>query len=194
MILRISKPLLGTWPQLAMQMHSFLHWVKQNLLIREAQEAQEYMELPRISINSNRDFHTRWNRCLLHHANSCRLSLNLSNRHKIFRVRFLVQVDSKSSVMQILSNLIQNDSRPWYLRLTASLGVLLFMMIKIKRKTIIKKEVSECRVISNWIVQDITLKRFSSRILTTINSSSKIKIKRKKKMLGLSSLICKEWI
>lgn len=194
MILRISKPLLGTWPQLAMQTHSFLHWVKQNLLIREALEAREYMELPRISINNNRGFHTRWNKCLLHHANSCHLSLNLSNRHKIFKVRFLVRADSKSSVMQILSNLIQNDSRPWYLLLTASLGALLFMMTKIKRKTIIKEEVSECRVISNWIVRDTTQKQFSSRILTTINSSSKIKIKRKKKTLGLSSLTCKEWI
>lgn len=182
MILRISHPLLGAWLLLLIRMLNCLQWVNRNLLIREALEAQEYMELPRISINSNRDILTKWNRWRSLHASSFHLSLNLSNRHKISKVHFLVQVVSKSSVMRILSNLIRNDSHQWYLHQTASLEVRPFTMTKIKRKTIIKEEVAGFKVISNRIVQDTTLKLFSSLIRTTINSSSKIKIKRKKKM------------
>ena len=182
MILRISKQLSGPWLLLLMRMPNWVQWVKRNLLIREAQEAQEFMELPRISINSRRDILIKWNRWLLRHASSCHLNLNLSNRHKISKVHFLVQVVSKSSVMRILSNLIRNDSHQWYLHQTASSEVRPFTMTKIKRKTIIKEEVAGFKVISNRIVQDTTLKLFSSLIRTTINSSSKIKIKRKKKM------------
>ncbi len=181
MILRISKLLLGPWLLLLMQMPNWVQLVKRNLLIREAQEAQEFMELPRISINSSRDILIKWSRWLLHHANSCHLNLNLSNRHKISKARFQVRVVSKSLAMRILSNLTRKDSHRWYLRLTASSELLWFTRTKTKRKTIIKEKVSECKVISNRIARDITLKLFNSRIPTTINSSSKIKIKRKKK-------------
>ncbi len=180
-ILRISKPVLGPWLLLLMLILNWVRWQKQNLLIREAQGAQEFMELPRISINSHRDILTKWNRWALHHGSNFHQSLALSNLHKIFKVHCQVRVGSKSSVTQILSNLTQKDSQPWYLPLTASLELLLFTRTKTKRKTIIKEEPSECKMISNRIVQGTTLRLCSNHILTTINSSSKIKIKRKKK-------------
>ena len=168
--------------------------MKQNLLTREVLEAQESMGLHRISTNNRRDFPTKWSRWVLLHVSSYRQNLSLNNRLKTSRAPCQVQVASKSSAMVTPSNRIQKDKpQQWYPHLIVFSEAQLSMMTKTKKKTIIREQVAGIKLINSRVtVLGTTRKLFNSRIPTTINSSSKIR--RKKKTWAPSSSICKEWI